>query len=91
MGNMQMYANVCWMGRPEAQWEIKAPRDGEGCGGDYELNAAVLNREKQPIAGPVVKLITINLTNRSMLMAADSKVICQTILVASKVIRDRHL
>lgn len=32
MGNMQMYANVCWMGRPEAQWEIKALRDGEGCG-----------------------------------------------------------
>lgn len=34
MGNMQMYANVCWMGRPEAQWEIKALRDGVGCGGD---------------------------------------------------------
>lgn len=34
MRNMQMYANACWMGRPEAQWEIKALRDGEGCGGD---------------------------------------------------------
>lgn len=49
MGNMQMYANACWMGRPEAQWEIKALWDGEGCGGDwhYELSAAVLNRENQ--------------------------------------------
>lgn len=50
MGNMQMYANVCWMGRPEAQWEIKALRDGEGCGEGqhYELNAAILNKENQP-------------------------------------------
>lgn len=50
MGNMQMYANVCWMGRPEAQWEIKALRDGEGCGEGqhHELNAAILNKENQP-------------------------------------------
>jgi len=35
------------MGRPEAHWEIKALRDGEGCGEDehYELIAAVLKRE----------------------------------------------
>lgn len=52
MGNMQMYANVSWMGRTEAQWEIKALRDGEGCGGDQhyelndELNAAILNTEE---------------------------------------------
>lgn len=32
MGNMQIYANVRWMGRPEARWEIKALRDGEGRG-----------------------------------------------------------
>lgn len=92
MGNMQMYANVSWMGRTEAQWEIKALRDGEGYGGDqhYELNAAILNREKnQPIVDLVVKLIY--LTNRFVLMAEASKVICQTILVARAVINDGHL
>lgn len=48
MGNMQMYANVCWMGCPEAWWEIKALRDGEGSeGGQHdELSAAILNGKK---------------------------------------------
>lgn len=41
--------------------------------------------------GLVVKIIAINLTNRFMLMAADSEVIRQTILAASEVIRDGHL
>lgn len=71
------------MGRSEAQWEIKALWDGEGCRGDehYELQVAILNH------GPTVGLV-VELT---MMMAADSNVIFQIILVAAEVIRDGHV
>lgn len=66
MGNMQMYANVCWMGRPEAQWEIKALRDGEGCGEGqhYQLNAAILKRRK-----PTVDQLWALLSRSSLLIS----------------------
>lgn len=66
--------------------------------GDWhrELSAAILNRrgKTKPWAncrGLVVELISINLTNGFTLTAEDSKVICQSILEARKVIRDGHV
>lgn len=70
-----MYANVCWMGCPEAWWEIKALRDGEGSeGGQHdELSAAILNGKKNnpgPIVTLVVKVIADNLPNTFVQIAA---------------------
>lgn len=52
MGNMQMYANMRRLGRPEAQWEIKALWDGGGLlhgpfHQGYKPDAAVLNIHHQ--------------------------------------------